>query len=157
MATTRTARKKKTATSTGRNGTGPTAKLDLTLGGEEREFILINGTQYFLHNADDWPLHEYRRHGRIAKHIETLMELDRDLTPEEDQELSQSLDHLTHMALDAPEEIHASLTDIVRLKITRVFADLLRGEMPATAGATPPATPGSTLSLGSAASTAATP
>ncbi|HMJ87978.1 MAG TPA: hypothetical protein VK504_32600 [Vicinamibacterales bacterium] len=133
----------------------------------ERHHVRIDGERYELRHPDEFSLIEQLRLFRQAKRVVELVTIltSDTATPSEaeEKEYETLLDLTCRAVLDAPDEVHARLREEHRSAISRAFTQLQSetnsrkraGANPVTTAA--PETNGSSSSLDSVDSTAATP
>ena len=118
--------------------------------------ITIDGKPYQIRHPDSLSLGTLKRLELLAPRVGLLLQRD-DLTPSDEQELSELLSTLCALMLDAPAEVEARLSDTQRVAILEAFTQL-RSLALATGGAMRPARTvrgGKRSSRGSSGSTAA--
>jgi hypothetical protein len=136
--------------------------LDLTTE-TDRPVVTIDGIAYPLRTARDLTLQDFKSLERLSIRTSELMTRARSLSKDENRELAIRLKDVAKIALDAPANILAKLSDVQRVMVFKVFTELLTptlilaaraiatGQTPAAAGIR---SPGRTQSPGSYASTA---
>jgi len=90
----------------------------------EREFILIDGTQYSLKTAAEIALADYYRISSRAEQVREYTARAASLTAEEAQTLADALDLLLGMILIAPAEIRSRMHEMQKLSIVQAFTAL---------------------------------
>jgi len=115
----------------------PVLSLDTLV---ERRFITINGTPYTLVNDGELSILDYHRLGKRAAKVEALWGRV-ELTDEEVTELTEALDWLCRLVLDAPPEVHDKLLDQHRLQVVMAFTNLHRKTTPLAGGRKPEEAP----------------
>lgn len=112
----------------------------------DRPTVVIRGKSYRLWSIDLLPPLDNHRVRKLLKRNNELAQKD-ELTKAEEKELKAIFDEITRIVLEAPDAVHAKLTDKQRAEIINVFQlpslDLLVkfGEMLAAANPTTTAAP----------------
>lgn len=95
----------------------------------EHKQVAIDGTLYNLVNPGELSILDYHRISKRGQRAQELMDKNAELTDAEVRELTELLDSLCRMILDAPDELHGRLRDTHRLQVVTVFCDLQRDQM----------------------------
>jgi hypothetical protein len=97
--------------------------------------IRIDGVIYEIRHPDMLPLGAIIRLEAMVPTLGPMMQRASQLSPEEEQVLSDDLRRLCADVLDAPADVLARLSDQQRLLVTQAFIQLRRGA-PSSTGAT---------------------
>ena len=116
--------------------------------------ITIDGQPYQIRHPDSLTLGALKDLELLAPRLGVLLQRP-NLTPQEEKQLSTGLAKVCQLALDAPAEVQARLTDAQRLKVVEAFTQLRPATRPLTGATTAmrPAPGGRKSSRGSSAST----
>jgi hypothetical protein len=98
--------------------------LDLTTD-TERPVVKIDGIPYPLRLARDLSLQDFKNLERLTMRTAELMTRARSLTKNESLELAARLKEVAKIALDAPPNVLAKLSDVQRVSVFKVFTELL--------------------------------
>lgn len=106
----------------------------------ERRAVSIDGVAYPLLYPDQLPLVDYVVIEQLTAQYREILadpqtsQLRTSYTEDEKRALSANLDRRVRLVLDAPDTVHATLTDLQRMEIYRTFQQLpiLGGETAAT-------------------------
>jgi len=103
--------------------------------------VSIDGQAYPLAGPHALSPLEMYRNLKAARRLQALIDK-AELTEAEEAELGQIPDQVCRAVLDAPDAVHARLTDRQRMKVIELFSTLSRAPHQAPAGATPTASTG---------------
>jgi hypothetical protein len=98
--------------------------LDLTTD-TDRPVVAIDGIAYPLRMARDLSLADFKNLERLSIRTADLMTRARSLTKDENRELALRLKEVAKIALDAPPNVLAKLSDVQRVSLFKVFTELL--------------------------------
>lgn len=117
--------------------------------------VAIDGGLYELRSPDMLPLFDYKRLERCRDRIGQLMS-QADITEPEAKELDTLLDRQCRLILDAPNDVHARLSDGIRMQVYLAFLELPTScrETPAAKQTQTPATPAEAVPTGASSSVA---
>lgn len=112
----------------------------------DRPVITLGEKEYWLLTPDILPPLQRHQFARDSARADALADK-QDLTEEERQELAAIPNTLCRLVLDAPEDVHAGLSDAQRMLIAATayttFHNGLRMGLPTPAAPTSPASPSS--------------
>lgn len=97
-----------------------------------RATVTIDGSEYELRNAGELSLLEFHRFARKAEEVDGILAKDDD-GEELALRLTELLDELCRLILEAPDEVHRRLKDVLRLRIVQAFNELPGKTTPAPA------------------------
>jgi hypothetical protein len=120
-------------------------------------FLKINRVRYFFRSVDALSLKQIAILKRDGPRLGNLLIRAEELTDDESTETSHLLDAFCMIVLDAPADVQAKLHDQQRVAIVEAFTKLWPTPTLASAPTTRANRTGAKRSLGSNASTAATP
>lgn len=98
--------------------------LDLTTETDERPIVRIDQIGYELRTSRDLTLQDFKFLERVSIRVGELL-TKANLSKQESQELAGRLKEIVALALEAPADVLAKLTDIQRVSIFKVFTELL--------------------------------
>jgi hypothetical protein len=97
--------------------TVPVLNLDSLI---DRPVVIIDGHEYQLLTQAILPPIDVHRLAKFSRRIEVLTQQE-DLTAAEEAELTALPDRICRLLLEAPNEVHAKLTDTKRMEIAATF------------------------------------
>ena len=95
----------------------------------DHNVVKIDGAEYALRNKDAIAILDFKWIEKNAPRIDEIFKLE-EPTPEDADELSKLIERFTRILLDAPDEVHASLSDFQRMQVVNFFLQCSKPKPP---------------------------
>ena len=95
----------------------------------DHNVVKIDGAEHALRNKDAIAILDFKWIEKNAPRIDEIFNLE-EPTPEDADELSKLIERFTRILLDAPDSVHASLSDFQRMQVVNFFLQCSKPKPP---------------------------